>query len=254
MQRSVYSAFRLEYSGQPTVIISVDGSLISTIALPFHSTFRGRRMTLPASVSGYISHMETASAINLQNENFEAVPIESFAQQQLFHYAEYGFRGNGNLVPKIFLDGSAQTQTYTITTQQNVDVARIYFNPLAYGYIPHIYNNGTSTDDAELLWTRFVALPPRFYRGIRTHAEFQITYKGDVNLEWFLDGTSIGTYDFSTTNTVTEKAYFPSGTIGHVLQYTHVNPEDGGKVYIVETDVTLGDLEQQAMRPQAEEG
>jgi hypothetical protein len=27
-----------------------------------------------------------------------------------------------------------------------------------------------------------------------------------------------------------------------VLQYTHVNPEDGGKVYIVETDVTLGDL------------
>ena len=254
MQRNVYSAFRLEYSGQPTVKVSVDGTLVSTIALPFHSTFRGRRMTIPESVSGYISHMETTSAINLQNESFEAVPIESFSQQQLFHYIEYGFRGAGNLVPTVYLDGSAQTQTYTITTTEDVDVARIYFNALAYGYIPHLFNNGTRTDDAEILWARPVALPPRFYRGIRTHAEFQITYKGNVNLEWFLDGTSIGTYNFSTTNTVTEKAYFPSGTIGHVLQYIHKNPEDGGKVYIVETDVTLGDLEQQAMRPQAEEG
>jgi hypothetical protein len=99
-----------------------------------------------------------------------------------------------------------------------------------------------------------VALPPRFYRGIRTHAEFQITYKGDVNIQWYLDGTSIGTYSFDSQNIVTDKAYFSSGTIGHVLQYTHTNPEDGGKIYIVETDVTLADLEQQAMRPQAEEG
>jgi hypothetical protein len=62
--------------------------------------------------------------------------LKALPQQQLFHYAEYGFRGSGSLVPKIFLDGSPQTQTYTITTQQNVDVARIYFNPLSYGLHP----------------------------------------------------------------------------------------------------------------------
>jgi hypothetical protein len=198
--------------------------------------------------------METLTAGLLQNENFEGVPIESFSQQQLFHYFEYGMRGTGTLIPKIYVDGTEQSQSYSVSTSDTVEVYRIYFNPLAYGYIPHLHNTGTSTDDAEILWARPVALPPRFYRGVRTHAEFQITYKGDVDIQWYLDGTSIGTYSFSTTNTTTEKAYFQSGTIGHVLQYVHSNPEDGGKIYIVETDVTLGDLEQQAMRPQAEEG
>jgi len=269
MQRNIYSAIRLEYSQQPTIKVSVDGALVSTIALPYQEKFKGRRITLPSSVSGYIPHMETLTAGLLQNENFEGVPIESFSQQQLFHYFEYAMRGAGTLVPKIYVDGTEQGQSYSISTSETVEVYRIYFDSLAYGYIPHMHNTGTSTADAEILWARPVALPPRFYRGVRTHAEFQITYKGNVDIQWYLDGTSIGTYSFDSTEVVgqdsngnditdyitkTEKAYFQSGTIGHVLQYIHLNPEDGGKIYIVETDVTLADLEQRAMTPQAEEG
>lgn len=264
MNRLLYQAVRVEYFLNPSITVSIDGTDLTDMtsyALPSQSTFRGRRITLPVATSGYVSHL-ISSQSNLLNYSFETVPIESFTQQQLFHYYDVGYRGAGELQPEIYLDGNPQTATFqiqnnnptTISTTEIVDTFRIYFDPLAYGYVPHIHNIGTSNVDAEILWARPVALPPRFYRGIRTHAEFQITYKGNVNLEWFLDGTSIGTYNFSTTNTVTEKAYFSSGTIGHVLQYIHTNPEDGGKVYIVETDVTLGDLEQQAMRPQAEEG
>lgn len=256
MNRVLYQAVNIEYFGNPTVTVSVDGSaVLSDYALPSQTTFRKRRVTLPVATSGFISHLVSTST-NLLNQDFEAVPIESFNQQQLFHYYEFGFRGAGQLQPKIYLDGIEQTENLGtgVNTSQVVDTMRLYFNPLAYGYVPHIHNAGTSDVDAEILWARPVALPPRFYRGVRTHAEFQITYKGNVDIQWFLDGTSIGTYSFSSSNTTTEKAYFQSGTIGHVLQYIHTNPEDGGKIYIVETDVTLADLEQRAMTPQAEEG
>jgi len=256
MNRVLYQAVNIEYFGNPTVTVSVDGSaVLSDHALPSQTTFRKRRVTLPVATSGFISHLVSTST-NLLNQDFEAVPIESFNQQQLFHYYEFGFRGTGQLQPKIYLDGTEQTENLGtgVNTSQVVDTMRLYFNPLAYGYVPHIHNAGTTDVDAEILWARPVALPPRFYRGVRTHAEFQITYKGNVDVQWYLDGTSIGTYSFSSSNTTTEKAYFPSGTIGHVLQYIHTNPEDGGKIYIVETDVTLADLEQRAMTPQAEEG
>jgi len=278
MNRNIFQAVRVEYAGDPQITVSLDGvAILSDLKLPYHSTFRGRRVTLPVRdandallpYSGYIGDLNSSATL-LQNHQFEAFPIENFSQQQLFHFYDIGFRTIdtdvfSKFAPKIYLDGTQQTQTYEIQTSQPTDTIRCYFNPLAYGYIPHIHHEHTlPTDtngnpystplDVEILWARPVALPPRFYRGIRTHAEFQITYKGDVDIEWYLDGISIGNYNFNSTNTVTEKAYFQSGTIGHVLQYIHLNPEDGGKIYIVETDVTLADLEQQAMRPQAEEG
>lgn len=409
MNRNLFQSLYLEYSGSPTISVSADGSaLLSNLALPNHDTFRGRRITLPiaANTSGFIPHLESTST-QLKTERFEGVPIESFNQQQLFHYYEIGFRG-ARLHPNIYLDSEVQNghgqQDFSFSTTKKMDTVRIYFNPLAYGYVPHIHNflnytsaptfsmnslfnafsgtahstdtaytaiynlsgiptyyndanyrptfrlvwKGTEVDfttgtaelpspaigstypasgattfypgnttahtdgysyniastrsdvafysyatqeftsfgdigtvgtfsssnptgvtseishfsitksltsspDAEILWARPVALPPRFYRGIRTHAEFQITYRGNVDLEWHLDGVSKGTYTFSNNNTTTEKAYFPSGTIGHVLQYTHKNPEANGKVYMVETDITLADLEQRTMLPQQEE-
>lgn len=274
MNRNVFQAVRLEYSKQPTLKISVDGSPIpnmSDFLLPNHDTFRGRRITLPESTNGFIPHLEVIdpdpSDPNilpqslLQNEQFEGAPIESFNQQQLFHFYEVGVRGSASGTLKIYLDGSPQTQQVTYTPLQDTDTIRVYFDALSYGYIPHIHNIGSSAADFEILWARPVALPPRFYRGVRTHSEFQITYKGDVDLQWFLDGESIGTYNFNSQTTIdnqsvfvteTKKDYFQSGTIGHVLQYKHTNPGDGGKVYMVETDITLGDLEQQAMSPQVE--
>jgi hypothetical protein len=274
MNRNVFQAVRLEYSKQPTLKISVDGNPITNMTdflLPNHDTFRGRRITLPESTNGFIPHLEVIdpdpSDPNilpqslLQNEQFEGAPIESFSQQQLFHYYEVGIRGGASGTLRIYLDGSPQTQQVTYTPQQDTDTIRVYFDALSYGYIPHIHNIGSSAADFEILWARPVALPPRFYRGVRTHSEFQITYKGDVDIQWFLDGESIGTYNFNSQTTIdnqsvfvteTKKDYFQSGTIGHVLQYKHTNPEEGGKVYMIETDITLGDLEQQAMSPQVE--
>lgn len=259
MQLQVFQSLKVEYTESPTLKVSLDGSsFLSGFDLPVHTTFRGRRITLPPSAIGYLPHIEVTDSTLLQNEQFEAVPIENFSQQQLFHYYELGFRtgtndGNNVLTPKIYLDSTEQTQTFSIDTNLATDTTRIYFDALAYGYIPHVHNVASSSNDAEILWARPVALPPRFYRGVRTHAEFQITYQGSVTLQWYLDGISIGTYTFSSSNTVTEKAYFPAGTIGHVLQYTHTNPEASGKVYIVETDITLADLEQRTMLPQQEE-
>jgi len=270
MNRLVYQAVRVEYANQPTLKISIDGNSVTNMerfTLPNHSTFRGRRITFPVSVNGYVPHIEVVPSTQggtsyqslLQNENFETVPIENFNQQQLFHYYDIGVRGDGvnSGTLSVYLDGVAQTQEaspVTYTPANDTETIRAYFNALAYGYIPHIHSSGSTAVDFEILWARPVALPPRFYRGIRTHSEFQITYKGDVQIEWYLDGVSVGTYNFNSSNTVTEKAYFPSGTIGQVLQYIHENPQAGGKIYMIETDITLADLEQQAMRPQAEEG
>lgn len=268
MQLQVFQALKVEYTESPTLKVSVDGQTkLSGFDLAQHDTFKGRRVTLPVSTIGYLPHIEVTDSTLLQNEQFEAIPIESFSQQQLFHYYELGFRtgtndGNNVLTPKIYLDNNEQNQTFNIDTNLATDTTRIYFDALAYGYIPHVHNVASSSNDAEILWARPVALPPRFYRGVRTHSEFQITYKGDVDIQWFLDGESIGTYNFNSQTTIdnqsvfvteTKKNYFQSGTIGHVLQYKHTNPEEGGKVYIVETDVTLADLEQQGMRPQPEE-
>jgi len=276
MKRNVFQAVRLDYSREPHLRVSVDGNPVEGMGnfrLPNHDSFRGRRVTLPVSTDGFIPHLEivppdsdTSAQSLLQNERFEGVPIETFNQQQLFHYYEVGIRGQAPGTLRIYRDGVEQSQVVnlssgTLAENQYTDTIRVYFNSLAYGYIPHIHNTGAPANDFEILWAKPVSLPPRFYRGVRTHSEFQITYKGEVTIEWFLDGVSIGTYDFDSETTIdgqqtfvteTKKDYFPSGTIGHVLQYKHTNPADRGKIYIVETDVTLADLEQQAMTPQAE--
>ena len=115
MIRNIFQAVQLEYAGQPIIDISVDGtSVLATQTLPTHTTFRGRRLTLPATnSSGFLVHLESSST-QLQNERFEAVPIESFSQQQLFHYYEFGFRGLG-LNPRIYLDSTTpQTQDLSL--------------------------------------------------------------------------------------------------------------------------------------------
>lgn len=269
MNRQVFQAVKIDYAKNPKITVSIDdkAASISNQQQVTHSSFKGRRITLPPTNNiGFIPHLESDSTL-LLNEQFEAIPIEQFSSQQLFHYFEIGYRGT--IQPKIYLDSNVQEeesyqQSLSFIGNPDADTARIYFNALAFGYIPHIWHQNYAVAgsnppypyDGEILWSRPIALPPRFYRGIRTHSEFQITYKGSVSIQWYLDGESIGTYDFTNQQgkTVTVKNYFPSGTIGHILQYKQTNTSSGGKIYMVETDVTLADLEQQSMRPQAEEG
>ena len=247
MNRRIFQALRVEYARSPQVTVNVDGvEVLNRTSLPNHETFRGRRITLPAASSGYIPHLESTTT-QLLNHVFEGPEIEQYNQQQLYHYVEIGYRGS-DLAPRIYLDEDEQSQAFTISTDKAVDTVRIYFDKLAYGFVPHVHN--IATTDSEILWSRPVSLPPRFYRGIRTHAEFQITYVGTVDLDWYLDGVLKHSYEFSSTEIKTEKAYLPANTVGHVLQYIHTNPEEGGRVYSVETDITLADLEQQSMTEQ----
>lgn len=247
MNRRIFQALRVEYARSPQVTVSVDGvEVLARGALPNHTTFRGRRITLPAASSGYIPHLES-TATQLLNHVFEGPEVEQYNQQQLYHYIELGYRGS-DLAPRIYLDEVEQSQAITISTGKAVDTVRVYFDELAYGFVPHIHN--TAANDSEILWARPMSLPPRFFRGIRTHAEFQITYVGTVDIDWYLDGVLKHSYEFTSTEVKTEKAYFPSGTVGHVLQYRHTNPEEGGRVYSIETDITLADLEQQSMTEQ----
>jgi hypothetical protein len=254
MNRNIFPSIQVEYAGSPSITVSVDGTnLLANSQLPTHSSFRGRRVTLPALGVGYITHLESDST-QLQNYVFEAAAIESYSTQALYHYYEVGYRG-ANLQLQIYLDSTAQAQTVTLgSANVAIDTVRVYFDQLAFGFIPHIHNIANSTYDGEVLWARPVALPPRFFRGIRTHAEFQITYVGDVTLQWYLDGEEQGDpYVLPTvSSTTTEKLYFPAGTIGHILQYRVTNPT-AGRVYVVETDVTLADLEQQTMTQNTEE-
>lgn len=263
MERSIFRAIYVEYAGSPAITVSVDGKELVTQQLAAQDSFRGRRVTLPVSSeavvnNGFVAHLECSST-QLQNYSFQPEPILSYATQQLFHYYEIGYRGTGlsakPIVLHAHLDGTQQDQVITITDNSSqVDTVRLYFNKLAYGFLPHIHNAQAAATDGEILWARPVALPPRFYRGIRSHAEFQITYSGDVTIQWYLDGVPLGDpYVLPTvTTTTTEKMYFQAGTIGHVLQYRVTNPT-AGRVYVVETDVTLSDLEQQTMTQNTEE-
>lgn len=256
MLRNVYRSITMQYATGAHIYVSLDGGIVLDAQLPHQMSFRGRRVTLPLN-DGYVAHLECDEQL-LTNYEFEAEPISKFQQQQLFHYYEVGYRGIGlgdnPLELHIYVDGAEQEQILTVTQDAELTkTIRVYFDKLAYGYIPHIHN-ATTSSDGEVLWARPIALPPRFFRGVRTHAEFQVTYKNDVTLQWYLDGVEHGDpYVLPTvSSTTTEKQYFPSGTIGHVLQYRVTNPTEG-TVFVVETDVTLADLEQQTMTQNTEE-
>jgi hypothetical protein len=137
MQLQVFQAVRLEYAQNPAITVNVDGSQVDTRTLPTQSTFKGRRVTLPVNVTGYIPHLESTST-RLQNFQFDALPIESFNQQQLFHYFDVGFRGSGTLTPRIYLDGTIQAQNFNTSTSEATETIRVYFDALAYGYIPQL--------------------------------------------------------------------------------------------------------------------
>lgn len=244
-QRQYIHAIQVQYRGLGNeLVISMDGNSLGKIYLPDQDLQR-RRVTLPVCLFGTFPQYQfnTIEPDNLLE--FERVAEKAYQQQQLFHYFDVGIRGQVSM--QVYVDNLLQSQAFTFKGTQDPTNIKIYFDEIAYGYIPHLHNTGSG----EVLWANPVALPPRYYRGRRTHAEFQITYSGNVELQWYLDGELVSDpYEFLSSKTITEKRYFPTGTVGHVLQYRHLNPQEGGKVFMVETDQTLADLEQQAMQPQ----
>jgi hypothetical protein len=128
------------------------------------------------------------------------------------------------------------------------DTVKVYFPPLSYGYIPHIEQVISSAQKGQILSSKPVALPIKYYKGLKTHTEYQVTYQGNVELALFMDGEQLskewlpeilipqdGGYK-------THKDYLPSNSSGQVLQW--VQTDGDGDIALFETDQTLLDTEQ----------
>ena len=255
-QRVVFQSIIIEYSGQPKVSFSVDGTeKLAESTLPNHPVRQTRRFYLPVGCSGYTGQLfinpEFKDIVDYQ---IESSPEEKFRSNILYHYYDVSFTGTISL--KISLDEQAlRVNNGTITEvkfeprdNKTQDNRKIFFPQLSYGYIPHIQQSIKSTETGQVLSAVPVAMPPQFTKGLRTHSEFQVTYQGKCHLEIFMDGAKIF-HGWLPEHKVpqdggytTLKEYLPSGTNGNVLQW--LQSAGDGEIVLFETDMTLADQEQ----------
>ena len=253
MARSIFHAVNLTYEGQPTISVTVDGSAILTSQqLPNHTILKQRRIELPAGAVGYTPQVQSTFKDPLGIE-FEGVPEQSYANQQLFHFFEVQFSGTVKL--EIYADEVRKTInntddtdiTLTARDSRKQDIRRVYYPPLSYGWVPQLKHVVDSTQDGQVLSSQLRSLPARFSRGEKEHTEIQITHQGDVVIDVILDGETIDTYQldadpYSPDAFVTQKEYISSGARGHVLQW--IQSSGNGEVALFETDTTLTDIDQ----------
>ena len=263
--RKVFQSVLLEYSGKPTVKVTVDGSHVLTASgktLPNHSVRKTRRVSLPAGAHGYVAQM-SADLTDVTRHQFEGVSESQFRENTLFHYYEITF--NQGLQIKMFIDevtvkpnnGIEKVVSLKPRSGRKQDTIKVYFPPLSYGYIPHIEQVISSAQQGQILASRAVALPVKYYKGLKSHTEYQVTYQGNVKLALFMDGEKLidewlpevqipqdGGYK-------THKDYFPSNSSGQVLQWVQTGGD--GDIALFETDQTLLDMEQpQQQTPQGQ--
>ena len=255
-ERQVFQSVLIEYLGKPTIKVTVDGRDILTTkgkTLPEHTVRQTRRVSLPKGSHGYVAQL-TSDLTDIARFQFEATPEAQFADNILFHYFELTF--NGSLQVKMYIDEVSVKPNNNIDTSVSLsprkgrkqDTIRVYFPPLAYGHIPHVEQVISSSQNGQILAAKPVALPPKFYKGLRAHTEYQATYQGNVEMALFIDGEKLykewlpeilipqdGGYK-------THKEYLPSNSSGQVLQW--IQTDGDGDIALFETDQTLLDTEQ----------
>ena len=263
--RQVFQSFLIEYEGKPTVKVTVDGDNVLTATgktLPEHTVRQTRRVSLPQGAQGYVAQM-SSSLTDITRFQFESQSESSFSENILFHYYEITF--NKSLQVKMYMDEVSVKPNNNIDKIVTLkprsgkiqDTVKVYFPPLSYGYIPHIEQVISSAQKGQILSSKPVALPVKYYKGLKTHTEYQATYQGNVELALFMDGELLskewlpeilipqdGGYK-------THKDYFPSNSSGQVLQW--VQTDGDGDIALFETDQTLLDMEQpQQQTPQGQ--
>ena len=263
--RQVFQSFLIEYEGKPIVKVAVDGSNVLTASgktLPEHTVRQTRRVSLPQGSQGYVAQL-SSSLTDITRYQFEAQPESSFSENILFHYFEITF--DKRLQVKMYMDedsikpNNSGSKIVTLKPRSGriQDTVKVYFPPLSYGYIPHIEQVISSAQKGQILSSKPVALPAKYYKGLKTHTEYQVTYQGNVELALFMDGEQLskewlpeilipqdGGYK-------THKDYFPSNSSGQVLQW--VQTDGDGDIALFETDQTLLDQEQpQQQTPQGQ--
>ena len=263
--RQVFQSVLIEYEGKPTIRVSIDGSDVLTSTgktLPEHTVRQTRRISLPQGSQGYVAQLSSDLA-DITRFQFESQPESRFSENILFHYYEITF--NKSLQVKMYMDeifvkpNNSTNKTVSLKPRKGrkLDTIRVYFPPLSYGYIPHIEQVISSAQKGQILSSKPVALPVKYYKGLKTHTEYQATYQGNVELAIFMDGELLskewlpeivipqdGGYK-------THKEYMPSGSTGQVLQW--VQTDGDGDIALFETDQTLLDVEQpQQQTPQGQ--
>ena len=263
--RKVFQSVQLEYSGKPTIKATVDGSNILTTTgktLPEHTVRQTRRVSLPAGSHGYVAQM-SADLTEITRHQFEAVSESQYRDNTLFHYYEITF--HQGLQIKMFIDevsvkpnnNTNKVLSLKPRSGRKQDTVKVYFPPLSYGYIPHIEQVISSAQKGQILASRAVALPVKYYKGLKSHAEYQVTYQGEVELALFMDGELL-TKEWLPEILIpqdggykTHKDYFPANSSGQVLQW--VQTDGDGDIALFETDQTLLDMEQpQQQTPQGQ--
>ena len=255
-ERNVFQAILIEYLGEPIINATVDGTNILTATgkrLPVHTVRQTRRVSLPKGAHGYVAQMSSDST-DITRHQFESQPEGSFKENTLFHYYEITF--NKNIQVKLFMDevsikpNNNLDKSVSLVPRNNrtQDTIKVYFPPLTYGYIAHIEQVISSVQKGQILSSKAVALPIKYYKGLKTHTEYQVTYQGEVEMALFMDGELLskewlpeivipqdGGYK-------THKDYFPSNSSGQVLQWVQTGGD--GDIALFETDQTLLDMEQ----------
>lgn len=248
--RIILQAVKLHYKGDiPSATVSLDGSSKATIAdLPVHNVHRTRRVSLPAGLSGFVPQFSANHATKI-DANFEAVSASLFNEQQIWHYYEITYTGTVNV--SVFIDENLVVDSKELTlpnvhgtsNAKQTHTQKVYLPPLSFGYVPHVFNN--TSDAGDIVSAKPVTLPVAHYRGIRAVAEGQITYIGDIQVQFYMDGRELGDpyqFDEKTHSTglpkyVTEKFYFPAGSIGHIFQWEQTSGT--GNIAMLETDASL---------------
>jgi hypothetical protein len=263
--RQVFQSVLIEYEGKPTIKVTVDGTDVLTATgrtLPEHTVRQTRRISLPQGAQGYVAQM-SSSLTDITRYQFESQPESSFSQNILFHYYEITF--DKSLQIKLYMDevaikpnnSSSKIVTLKPRSGRIQDTIRVYFPPLSYGYIPHIEQVISSAQKGQILTSKPVALPIKYYKGLKAHTEFQVTYQGNVELALFMDGEELSKEWLPEVlipqdgGYKTHKEYFPANSSGQVLQW--VQTDGDGDIALFETDQTLLDMEQpQQQTPQGQ--
>jgi len=263
--RQVFQSVLIEYEGKPIIKVAVDGDDVLTATgktLPEHTVRQTRRISLPQGAQGYVAQM-SSNLTDITRYQFESQPESSFSENILFHYYEITF--NKSLQVKLYMDEVSIKPNNNFNKVVSLkpragkiqDTIKVYFPPLSYGYIPHIEQVISSAQKGQILSSKPVALPIKYYKGLKTHTEYQVTYQGNVELALFMDGEQLskewlpeilipqdGGYK-------THKDYLPSNSSGQVLQW--VQTDGDGDIALFETDQTLLDTEQpQQQTPQGQ--
>ena len=252
--RTIARALIVEYVGQPSFSYFVDNSTILTDEeLPNHPVRKTRRVLLPEGVIGYAHHV-TFNNASVYRHTIDLDNIDLYSVFNLYHYYEVTFEGTVTLevyMDEVKKDINNEVSTITLSTRgdKRQDTRKLYFPALSWGYIPHIKQTTVSTNAGQIHRAVPVALPARFYRGLRDHSEVQVTYQGFIKLDLFLDGRLLDSAEFDAEvneeEFQTKKHYLPSGSKGYALQWIQKDITNfDGEIAVFESDVTLTDYQQ----------